>query len=124
MASVIRIGDKWRAQVRRRNHKPATKTFDTKKAADAWARGLESRIDTGKEPRTEASYKTDWAIDEYRRIREEGGRPVDPTTNTHYMLNHLREDLGHEPITALLPSRMVKWASARKSEGAGPYTVS
>ena len=38
MASVIKIGDKWRAQVRRRHHKAETKTFRTKREADEWAR--------------------------------------------------------------------------------------
>jgi len=123
MASVIKVGDKWRAQVRRRNHKPQTRTFRTKKEADEWARGLETRIDAGAEPKSAALVKVGELIAEYRQIRDQGGRPIDATTNSHYMLEHLAEDLGHEPVTALTPARLVQWASGRKAEGAGPYTV-
>ncbi len=123
MASVIKVGEKWRAQVRRQNHKPQTKTFRTKREADEWARSIEARIDAGAEPKSAALVKVGDLIREYREIREQGGRPVDPTTNTSYMLQHLEDDLGHEPVSALIPARLVKWASARKAEGAGPYTV-
>lgn len=123
MASVIKIGDKWRAQVRRRNHKPQTKTFRTKREADEWARGLESRIDANAEPKAAALVRVGEIIREYKQIREDGGRPVDPATNTSYMLKHLEDDLGHEPVTALTPARLVQWANMRKEQGAGPYTV-
>ena len=123
MASVIKIGDKWRAQVRRRNHKPQTKTFRTKREAEEWGRALESRIDANAEPKAAALLKVGDLIREYRRLRAEGGREIDPATNVHYMLQHLEDDLGHESVTALTPARLVQWASARKSEGAGPYTV-
>jgi len=36
MASIIQIGGNWRAQVRRKGHKTITKTFPTKKGAEAW----------------------------------------------------------------------------------------
>lgn len=123
MASVIQIGEKWRAQVRRRNHKPQTRTFKTKREAVEWARGIEARIDAGAEPKAAALVKVGDLIREYRRLRAEGGREIDPTTNSAYMLQHLEDDLGHESVTALTPARLVQWASTRKAEGAGPYTV-
>lgn len=123
MASIIKIGDKWRAQVRRRNHSPQTKTFRTQREAKEWATALESRIDAHAEPKAAALLKVGDLIREYRRLRVEGGREIDPATNSHYMLQHLEDDLGHESVTALTPARLVQWASARKAEGAGPYTV-
>jgi integrase len=48
MASIIPIGDKWRAQVRRKGYPIQTKTFGTKILADKWARRLESDIDAGR----------------------------------------------------------------------------
>ena len=42
MASILQIGDRWRAQVRRQNHRPQAKTFRTKAEALAWARQVES----------------------------------------------------------------------------------
>jgi len=123
VASVIKVGDKWRAQVRRRHHKAQTRTFRTKREAEEWARALESRIDANAEPKAAALLKIGDLIREYRRLRTEGGREIDPATNVHYMLQHLEDDLGHESVTALTPARLVQWASARKAEGAGPYTV-
>lgn len=123
MASVIQLGEKWRAQVRRRNHKPQTKTFRTKREAVEWARSLEAKIDAGTTPKATASVRLGSLIEDYRRLREEGGRPIEPVTNLHYMLRHLDEDLGHELVTALTPARLMTWASARKADGAGPYTI-
>ncbi|WKB53035.1 tyrosine-type recombinase/integrase [Eleftheria terrae] len=48
MASIIRVGEKWRAQVRRKGFPPQTKTFDTKILAEKWARKIESEIDHGR----------------------------------------------------------------------------
>lgn len=123
MASVIQIGEKWRAQVRRKNHSPQTRTFRTRREAVEWARQVESRIDAGAEPKAAALVKVGDLIREYRRLREEGGRAIDPASNTSYMLLHLEDDLGHESVTDLTPARLVQWASARKEQGAGPYTV-
>lgn len=123
MASVIQIGDKWRAQVRRKDHKPETRTFKTKKEAEKWARALEAGIDAGSGPKLSASTRLGHLIAEYRKMRQDGGREIDPTTNTAYMLKHLTDDLGHERVCDLTPARLVKWASTRKAEGAGPYTV-
>lgn len=123
MASIIKIGDKWRAQVRRKDHSPQTKTFRTQREAKEWATALESRIDANAEPKAAALLKVGDLIREYRKLRAEGGREIDPATNSHYMLVHLEDDLGHEAVTALTPARLVQWASTRKAEGAGPYTV-
>lgn len=123
MASVIQIGDKWRAQVRRKDHRPLTKTFATKKEAQAWAREIEATIDAGKAPKAAATMTVLRVLDEYRRMRAEGGREVDPASNTAYMLKHLEEDLGHERVVDLEPARLLRWAASRKEQGAGPYTV-
>lgn len=48
MASIIPVGDKWRAQVRRKGHPVHTKTFDTKILAQKWATRIEAEIDAGR----------------------------------------------------------------------------
>ncbi|MES2729932.1 MAG: site-specific integrase [Pseudomonadota bacterium] len=48
MASIIPVGDKFRAQVRRAGHPVQTKTHDTLKEAEVWARAIETAIDSGK----------------------------------------------------------------------------
>src|SRR6185369_12211548 len=62
-------------------------------------------------------------IREYRRLRDELARPIDPTSNTHYMLEHLAEDLGTERLRDLTPKKLVGWAKARSEQGAGGYTI-
>lgn len=47
MASIISVGDKWRAQIRRRGHKPLCKTFLTKDEAVAWAEITEPAVIAG-----------------------------------------------------------------------------
>lgn len=122
MASILQIGDKWRAQIRRKGHKSIAESFDTKREAEAWARKTEAEMDAQKGP-MKGDLKLAHLIAEYRRIREELGRPIDPTSNTHYMLNHLDEDLGPEKVEDLTPRRMVQWAKNRQEDGAGGYTV-
>lgn len=122
MASILQVGEKWRAQIRRTGHKSIAQSFDSKKEAERWARAEEARMDAEKGPlRDDMSLGE--LIEEYRRVRAELGRPIDPTTNTHYMLNHLEQDLGDDMVRALTPKRMVEWAKARQAEGAGGYTV-
>ena len=64
MASIIQIGEKWRAQVRRKHHKPHTRTFRTRKEAQEWARQIESRIDAGVGPKTSALIKAGRSLGE------------------------------------------------------------
>ncbi|MDR6493520.1 hypothetical protein ACTJLC_22140 [Paraburkholderia sp. 22099] len=46
MASILPVGSRWRAQVRKRGQSIA-KTFKTESAAEAWAREREAEIDKG-----------------------------------------------------------------------------
>jgi len=45
MASILKVGDAWRAQVRRKGHKSISETFLTKAQAVAWARKIEAEMD-------------------------------------------------------------------------------
>ena len=114
MASVLQIGDRWRAQIRRPGRKSISKTFDTKKEAEQWARRTEAALDDQKVALVTADITVGELVAEYRRMREELGRPIDPATNTHYMLEHLVEDLGIERVNDLTPQRLVSWAKMRK----------
>jgi integrase len=123
MSSIIKVKGKWRAQVRRANHSPQTRTFESKRDALEWARKLEAGIDAGALRPATATLRLREVIDAYRQFRDDGGRPIEPSTNTRYMLDHLVEDLGGERIAALTPERLVRWARDRRDAGAGPYTV-
>lgn len=123
MASIIAIGPKWRAQVRRKGHPPKTRTFATKKEAEQWARRIEAGIDEAKPALAADEMTVADLVRQYRAMRDDLGRPVDPTTNTHYMLQHLDEDLGMEKVRSLTPQKLARWAQQRQGQGAGGYTV-
>lgn len=126
MASVIQMPNgKWRTLVRKKGHKFRCKTFETYKEANAWGRMIEAGIDKlDKETRVAGDDMTVRAmLTQYRTMREELGRPIEPVTNTHYMLQHLSEDIGDERICDLTPKRLAQWAKMRQEQGAGGYTV-
>lgn len=123
MASILQIGERWRAQIRRPGRKSISKTFPTKKEAEQWARRTESSMDDQAVALVTADITVGELISEYERMREELGRPIDPTSNTRYMLQHLVEDLGPERVRDLTPQRLVAWAKSRREQGAGGYTI-
>ena len=127
MASIIPIGGKWRALIRRKGHPSYCQTFSTKAQAQVWARGIEADIDWGKAlaPRTVMGRVVPVSdlIDTYRKLREKS-RPIADTANEHYMLKTLARYLGVLDAARLSPADLVAFAEARKDEdGAGPYTI-
>lgn len=123
MASITQVGKRWRAQVRRAGRKSIARTFDTRREAEQWGRRIELAMDEQRPALLAEDLTVAKLIVEYRKLRADIGRPVDPVTNVHYMLEHLVEDLGPERVRELTPQRLAKWAKMRKEQGAGGYTV-
>lgn len=127
MASILQVGGKWRALIRRKGHPSYCQTFPTKAQAQAWARGIEADIDRGQTLAPKAVLGrvvlVSDLIDTYRKLREKS-RPIADTSNEHYMLKTLQRGLGELDATRLAPADLVAYAEARKDEdGAGQYTV-
>lgn len=122
MASIIAVKGKWRAQVRRKGQPVYTRTFDTKAAAERWARQLEADMDRGNQP---ALGKKVLLVSEliaaYRKLREQA-RPISDSSTEHYTLLHLERHLGKRDAQRLTPQDLVGYCGARKDEGAGAYT--
>jgi hypothetical protein len=91
MASIIKVGNKWRAQVRRRGYAVYTRSFATKTLAAAWAAGIEADIARGLVPSAQhvagKRYTVSDAIRDYRALRR--ARPILDTSTEHYTLQHL-----------------------------------
>lgn len=121
MASIIPIGPNWRALVRRKGHKSICKSFPTKAAAEAWARKVETQLDTG-EPVVDDGLTVGQLIDRYRDLRDKA-RPILDTSNEHYMLKALARVLGERKVATLTADDLIGWAQQRNDEGAGPYTL-
>jgi integrase len=121
--SVLQIGRRWRAQVRHPGRKSISKTFDTKRDALEWGRRIVAGLDQQAADLDTADITVMELIEEFRRARLDIGRPVSESSNTHYMLAHLVEDLGPERLRDLTPKRLAAWAAERAKQGAGGYTV-
>lgn len=120
MASILKIGERWRAQIRKQG-RSISKTFRTKAEAQAWAREAEIGLET---PATAAQGSVaDWITD-YRNVRQESGRPVAPQSNEEYMLRKLASALGQHLVPRLTTQDLIEFAQHRKLAGAGPYTIS
>lgn len=128
MASILPVGGRWRAQIRgelaaRAGRKSIAQTFDTRREAEQWARRTEAALQERRAAIDGAEITVRELVGEFRAARIRMGRPVDAASNTHYMLEHLVEDLGDERLRALTPKRLSDWARERHAQGAGGYTV-
>lgn len=123
MASIIEVKGKWRAQVRRKAHPVYTRTFDSKTEAERWARQMEVDIDRGLQPKPGQgkSVRVADLIATYRKMRERA-RPISDSSTEHYTLRHLEHHLGARDAQRLTAEDLVGYCSARRDDGAGPYT--
>jgi integrase len=122
MGSIIKRGDKYRAQVRRLGHRPQCKTFGTKAAADRWVREVEGAIADGRSGGMVGELTIGDFIRAYRKLRDDA-RPISDSSNEHYTLKRLETLLGHLVLARATPNDLVGFAAKRRDEGAGPYTI-
>ena len=126
MASILKVGESWRALVRRKGWPVYCKTFSTKAQAETWARSIEVDIDRGAAPKASAVVGRVLllrdVIAEYRSLRAKS-RPISDSSTEHYTLKHLATGLGDRDALRLTPSDLVGYCTMRREEGAGPYTI-
>ncbi|MFS4552054.1 tyrosine-type recombinase/integrase [Comamonas resistens] len=126
MASILQIGTKWRALVRRKGFRGVAKTFPTKAQAQAWARQVEAEIDMGRAPPADLVADRTITVGElirvYRRLMADA-RPISDKSSEHYMLKTLDLHLGNHDAQRLTIEDLEGFCRVRAEEGAGPYTV-
>jgi integrase len=122
VGSIINRDGKWRAQVRRKGHAPQCKTFSTKTQAALWVRQREADIDGGVVLPQLGELTIGQVIDAYRALRDET-RPISDSSNEHYMLKALQRGLGEKRVATIGPADLVAYATSRRDDGAGPYTI-
>jgi integrase len=120
MGSIINRAGRWRAQVRRKGHKPECRTFDTEAQAKAWVRQREGDL-TAKVKKADGLTLAA-LIRAYRGLRDKA-RPISDSSNEHYQLKTLERLLGEHDAAAMSPDDLVTFAATRRDEGAGPYTI-
>lgn len=125
MASILQVGDKWRALVRRKGFKAQCKTFAKKSQADAWARQVEADMDRGQvQPDVQhADLTVAQCLKRYRDMRASSERPISPLSNEEYVLRRLAKELGDFHITRMTPNDLVGYARGRADDGVDGWTT-
>lgn len=115
MASIIRVGDKWRALVRRAGFKAACKTFATKGEAARWAREVESDMDAQRHTDTSGAkaHRLDAIIQRYEAEFDLGRTAAN-------VAKHLRAGMGHLNLETLTAKAVADYVAGR---GYGPSTA-
>lgn len=112
MASIIQVGGKWRAQVRRKGYPPKTQTFPTKVLAEKWARQLEAEVDAGRAGQLSPSHVTVGSL--IRRYEKEIGEAKPFGKNKAATLKLIELHLGNEPVSTLTAERIVRYISEER----------
>lgn len=120
MATIVKRRDRWRAQIRRIDHKPLSKSFGTKQEAAVWVRDMEHKIDRGQ------------SVDPGRRItfadvliayREHVAVSKGMSRSKTQALDKIEKLLGKRRLIELKTAAFVEFCRAREVEGAGPATI-
>jgi len=114
MATILKRGGKYQAQVRRLGHKPVSRTFTLKSDAAAWARKVESEIERGTYvDRTPGASTT--LSQMLSRYRKEILPKLSSTSQEvdGYRLNTLDSKLGHHSLAALTPAVVSDYRNTR-----------
>ena len=112
-----------RAKVRKLGHRTITKTFNNKRDAEAWARGVEADMDRGAFiPSTTAQQTTvRKALERYRE--EVFPRLARGGNDEQARLRRLIDDMGELSLAALEAAHVAKYRDQRLKDGAAPQTV-
>lgn len=123
MATIRKLpSGSWQAQVRRKNEKPLSKTFQSKQVAEQWARSVESQLDQGLFVDRSETHTTTLAdlIDRYlieKTPYKKGSK------QEAYRLNYLKNRLGHLVLSSIQSKHIASYRDLRLSEGKAGATV-
>lgn len=122
MASILKIGDTWRAQVRRKGHKSMSETFPTKTLAVKWAREIEADMDAMrfKDVRGLANVTLKKLIDRYS---EEIGSAHPFGKNKTAVLATWVQNHGDKSLSELTDDYLTDFVRARRKGGASGVTI-
>ena len=112
MGSIIAIGDKWRAQVRRKGHAAQTKTFTKKILAERWITRVESEIDAGRTGVSVPGKETLGSLID--RYTLEIGKAKPFGRNKEAVLRMIKEIIGGLTVADLTPERIVEYITQER----------
>lgn len=112
------MNGKWRALIRRKDHKSISKRFPTLAAAEAWAREIEGQIDQGLTGQVLTKVTVADLISTYRGLQYRT-RPTSDYSNEHDVQKSLAADLGAIRAAALSVDDWMGFATKPHDDGAG-----
>lgn len=123
MAYIKKRGAYWRAEVRRKGHKPTYRTFDTQLEAQKWARRVEAEIDTGFYVDNSAAEKMTLgeALKQYRR--DVAAKKRHPAQEYGRIDRWLRNDLCFRTLANLKGADFARYRDQRRAQGKAENTV-
>lgn len=123
MATVTKIGDRWRAQVRIKGHPSRSDTFDKKAQAVTWASKAEAEIRNG--GFLDTSALADITIAHLvKRYKEELQHKKPFGRSKLGCLSMIERHMGSVTLAALNEDSITAYAKKRHALGAGPVTIS
>lgn len=123
MAYVSKRGDYWRAEVRRRGHKPVYKSFDTQRQAQQWARSIEVEIDAGTHYDRSESQRTTLADALIRYKAEVVSRKSHPAQEGYRINRWLQHSLAYRALASLRGVDFAQYRDARRAQGLAENTI-
>jgi integrase len=125
MSTIVKLpSGSWRAQVRRKG-RYVSQSFARRRDAQEWALKMERRVDRGEsvsETRPDHINTVADLVDLHVADMLEVGKLVG--RSKAYSLGKLRDDVGHLRIEQIDREAIIQFARDRRSEGAGPVTIS
>jgi integrase len=119
MATFIKRGTRWRAQVRRIGQSALSKTFANRADAVAWARDVEHRIDKGQAVEPGRKFTFAQILSAYREHIASKGT----SRSKAQALDKIGKLLGHRRLVELKTTTFIEFCKTREDEGAGPSTI-
>jgi integrase len=107
MASIIQVGGRWRAQVRRKGYPMRTQTFGSKILAEKWARQVEQEIDAGRAGQAAPGHVLLGPLIDRYSVEIGAKKPFG--RNKEATLRLIKSHLGKVPAGTLSAERIVRY---------------
>lgn len=122
MASIIKIGDSWRAQIRKKGFPAETRTFETKAKAKLWADKIEADMMARKyqDPRILADKTLGDLIDKYNK---EIGKNKSWGRSKTATIEQIKVGLGSVPLPELTTDRVMKYCNQMLKRNTSGVTI-
>jgi integrase len=123
MASICKRGDSWWVRIRKKGWPTASASFDTKFAADKWAREIESEMDRGVYvSRSEAESTTlNEALERY--LADYIPKLADPQLSVYRARALQKRKIATRFLALIRAKDVADFIKERQEEGVSPHTI-